>query len=91
MKKLITLFIALLMVLAMTGCTESVVENVDDKQEQQEQTSMFVKIESASTWIVVYHKETKVMYTVSNGYSSYGEFTVLVDADGKPLLYEENN
>lgn len=84
MKKIIILFITLLMLLTMAGCTT--VETVDDDNKN---TSMFKQIESAGTWIVVYHKETKVMYAVSNGSYSYGEFTVLVDADGEPLLYEE--
>ena len=47
----------------------------------------FTKIESSSVnylFDVVYDNETKVMYTVS----SEGEFTVLLNADGTPLLYE---
>lgn len=34
---------------------------------------------------IVYDKETKVEYVVG----SYGKMSVLVDADGKPLLYQE--
>jgi hypothetical protein len=87
MKKLIRLFIALIITLTMVGCTK--VETVDGKK-----TSMFEQIESAGSWIVVYHKETKVMYAVSNGDTNRGTFTVLLDSDGNPLLYidtiEEN-
>ena len=35
----------------------------------------------------VYDKETKVEYVVG----SYGRMCVLVDADGKPLIYQENS
>lgn len=35
---------------------------------------------------IVYDKETKVMYVVSRT----GTFTVMVDENGKPLLYKEN-
>lgn len=35
---------------------------------------------------IVYHKDTKVMYTVSR----HGVLTVLVDADGQPLIYNKN-
>lgn len=38
--------------------------------------------------LVLYDKETKVMYLfVKNGYG--GGLTVLVNADGTPMLYEE--
>lgn len=36
---------------------------------------------------IYYDKETKVMYLISSIYKG-GGITVLVDADGKPLLYE---
>lgn len=34
---------------------------------------------------IIYDKETKVEYVVG----SFGKMTVLVDEDGKPLLYQE--
>lgn len=34
-------------------------------------------------------EEAKVMYAVSYGTSNCGTFTLLVDADGKPMLWEE--
>lgn len=49
---------------------------------------MFVKVEEGYCWYVVYHKETKVMYVVSDGSSNRGDFTVLVDEDGQPMLWE---
>ena len=36
---------------------------------------------------IYYDKETKVMYLISDIYKG-GGITVLVDRDGKPLLYE---
>lgn len=65
--------------------TVETVEGADDEDD----TSMFVIVESASSWHVVYHKDTKVMYAVSAGGYNSGTFTLLVDADGKPMLYEE--
>lgn len=51
--------------------------------------SMFEKIETNNVYCIVYHKDTKVMYAVSNnGYNS-GEFTQLVDESGKPLCWDE--
>lgn len=31
---------------------------------------------------------TKVMYAISDGAHNYGNFTLLVNADGTPMLYE---
>lgn len=42
---------------------------------------------SSTTYEVYYDNETKVMYLVVDVYRG-GGITVLVDADGKPLLYE---
>lgn len=37
---------------------------------------------------IYYDKKTKVMYAVSNSQYNRGNVVLLVDADGKPLLYE---
>lgn len=50
-----------------------------------EESSTFIMTEETLYYRVLYHRETKVMYVA--GKSSF-TFTVLVDADGKPLLYE---
>ena len=47
-----------------------------------------VQVEAAGNYCIVYDKYTKVMYAVSNGGYNSGNFTLLVTADGKPLLYE---
>lgn len=50
--------------------------------------SMFVVVETTSWWMIVYHKYTKVMYAVSCSCETRGTFTLLVDADGNPLLWD---
>ena len=82
-KKLITILIVGM--LSLTACAK--VESINDNK--QDETSMFVEIESTSMWKVVYHKETKVMYTVSYGSYNGGNFTLLVNADGSPMLWRE--
>lgn len=79
MKKIIALMIVVLLV-ALTGCSE-VEKKTSDKSE-------FVVVESANTWYVVYHKKTKVMYAVSKGTYNYENFTLLVNADGTPMIWE---
>lgn len=49
---------------------------------------MFITVENGDLYKIVYHKITKVMYAVSYGYYNRGSFTLLVDADGKPMLWE---
>lgn len=50
--------------------------------------SMFVLVEETISWRVVYHKKTKVMYAVSMGPYNTGNFTLLVDENGMPLLWQ---
>ena len=74
----------------LTGCGERT-DSQEDSQDSQE-TNMFVIIQKSNPthlYDIVYHKDTKVMYAVSNGYYNSGTFTVLVNPDGTPLLYEE--
>lgn len=72
-----------LVLLVFASCTATV-----EKNEKQQEISMFVSIEKAVYWEVVYHKETKVMYTVSRGMYNSGDFTLLVNPDGTPMIYK---
>lgn len=80
MKKMGLVLFTVLMIVALSACALNQTENlvVDG------QPSMFVKVEDGPSWNVYYHSETKVMYVASNR----GNFTVLVNADGTPMLYE---
>ena len=51
---------------------------------------MFITVESGLDYKVVYHRDTKVMYAVSEGSSNIGTFTLLVNPDGSPMLYKES-
>ena len=82
MKKYV--FIALLCgMLFASGCQKT------ERVEPESDTSMFVVIEETMSWKVVYHRETKVMYAVSCGGNNGGDFTLLVDRFGKPMIYNE--
>ena len=85
-RKIIAL--VLLVCLLLPGCSsdthaETAYEKIDIE------TSMFVTVEKYNMWKVVYHKDTKVMYAVSDGSYNHGTFTLLVNADGSPMLWEE--
>lgn len=81
MKKIIAI---LCVCLLLTGCDEvdGVVNGVTN--------SMFVTVETGWSYKVVYHKDTKVMYAISDSSSNMGNFTLLVNADGSPMLYKES-
>lgn len=58
--------------------------------------NMFVTVQHSSSILpswpyeVVYHRDTKVMYVVSRGNYNAGNFTLLVNPDGSPMLYKES-
>ena len=79
---LATILIGLL-VAAFIMCNDSNVATIE--QERVNETSMFVVVETTSDWEVVYHKQTKVMYVFLWAKSS---FTVLLNADGTPMLWK---
>lgn len=81
MKRAITTIIALAALVS--GCATVETTHATDN------TSMFVKLEQADSWEVVYHRDTKVMYVVSDGSYNHGTFTMLVNHDGTPMLWEE--
>lgn len=48
----------------------------------------FITLSYETNYFIVYDKETMVQYVVSNGNYNRGTFVMLVDKDGKPLIYE---
>ena len=84
MKKSILIF-ALLLCLLLCSCGATVTNESDNTSDN---TSMFVRVEATYEWWIVYHKDTKVMYAVSIGQYNNGNFTLLVNADGTPMVYE---
>lgn len=76
------LLVMILFVFLLTGCGE-----ITESQEK----NMFVTIQEYGyerPYDVVYHRNTKVMYVVSHDSYNKGNFTVLVNPDGSPMLYE---
>ena len=67
--------------LAISACKSNKPQTMDFED------SRFVMIETTALYNVCYDKETNVMYTLSKGYYTNGVFTVMVDANGKPLKY----
>ena len=84
MRKLFAFLIMLSLCVTLCSCGDNVKVSDEDKNDN---VSMFVRIEQTDHWQVVYHRETKVMYVVSNDDYIQGIFTVLVDENGDPMIY----
>lgn len=86
MKKLIATMLAIaLCMCAFAGCSYPTVEL---EEKEAEVSSMFVRLENTGLWQIVYHKETKVMYAVSKGGYNGGNFTLMVNPDGTPQIWD---
>ena len=83
MKRLIAIVLMTVMMLSLSGCrTKRTSETVKGE------TSRMVVVEETGAYYIVYDKYTKVMYAISASGYNYGNFALLVDANGNPLLYE---
>ena len=92
MKKFVILLVAVLASLfVLSSCVAAPVAEVQKEgvDTDENPSSMFVIVEKADNWDIVYHKDTKVMYAVSDGGYNCGNFTVLLDEYGYPMLYGE--
>lgn len=85
LKKASCLFLCIILTISMCGCGQPISREV----EQEETPSMFIVVETTGIWYVVYHRDTKVMYSVSYGGYNCGNFTLLVNPDGSPMLWGE--
>ena len=84
MKKLTAIVLITLTMLSMTACATKRASEV-----VKGEVSRMVEVEETGAYLIVYDKYTRVMYAISNSGYNYGNFTLLVDASGKPLLYNE--
>lgn len=83
-KRTICALLCVIFAFFLIGCGTEM-KRVDEKQ-----PSMFVVIErnSLDSYRIVYHRDTKVMYAISCGGYNAGNFTVLLNPDGSPMLWE---
>ena len=89
-KKIRLILILVLILVFLAACSRATTKEekrVDDIEKPT--SSMFVLIEQNDYCNVVYHRDTNVMYAISNGAYNHGTFTLLVDVDGNPLLYKK--
>lgn len=88
-KRIICALLCVIFAFFLIGCGTPI-ERVDEKT--QKPVSMFIIVEGSSldSYRIVYHRDTKVMYAISCGTYNSGNFTLLVNPDGSPMLWEGN-
>lgn len=85
MKEKIVLFLILIaLIIFASGCEAGV-----DMAADPHDNDYFCVIYDAGQYVIMYNKQTNVMYTMSQSTKSTGVLTVLLNADGTPMLYEE--
>lgn len=84
-KKTIVILAAVFLTFILTGCP---METTNKAAASSIHRMVIVEV-TGEGYDIVYDKKTKVMYAVSQGYYNMGNFTLLVNSDGTPLLYEE--
>ena len=74
-------------ILMFTGCasTRAEAKEVDDVDDG----NTFILVDADYYCWIVYHKDTKVMYAVSRSPNNIGTYTLLVNADGTPMIWKE--
>ena len=93
MRKLqLILTICIIMAVFFAACNGSKAEpanaaSVIDTREDY--NDVFEQVGYGEDYIIVYHKQTKVMYVVSDVAYNRGNFTLLVNPDGTPMIYKE--
>jgi PBP1b-binding outer membrane lipoprotein LpoB len=80
MKKVIAILLTLLMLVGCVKTTKAESESGKGKR--------FATIETGQTYTIVVDRKTWVMYAVSDGSYNHGTFTLLVDKDGSPLIWD---
>lgn len=88
-KKLLVIMLTVGVCLGIVGCSpDHSAEGLYSGSKEKTALSMFVAIEyNDLNGVICYQKDTKVMYWVSRGTSSYGYLTMLVNPDGSPMVY----
>lgn len=84
----LAVFLVIISIVVMfAGCTSTraEVKEVDDVDDG----NTFIFVDADYYCWIVYHKDTKVMYAVSRSGYNAGTYTVLVNADGTPMIWEE--
>ena len=82
MKKFVAILLLMLMLL-LAGCSETI-----EASAERQNGARFTKVDAGNWCEIVVDNETGVMYVVSDCLYNTGTYTLLVDAEGHPLIWE---
>lgn len=92
MRKLqFTLTLCIIMAVLFAACNGSKAEPANAASvidTRGSYNNVFERVGYGNSYDIVYHKQTKVMYVVSEGEYNRGSFTLLVNSDGTPMIYK---
>lgn len=88
MKTAIRFLEIIMLIFILTGCDSADSETFVYQETIESNYFKTVSIEKFG--VIVYDTRTGVEYWLSSGFNNYGSLTLLVDKDGKPLIYTES-
>lgn len=91
MKRIALIVALVLLAVALAGCADKAKSPAEIAEQESNANKMFIIVAELPNVCgeIVYDKQTRVMYWVSNGSYNYGTLTMLVNADGTPRLWED--
>lgn len=91
MKKIVVILVlCIIIVFCLVGCKSLEIEKDEEEVMHVDLETLFVVIKLHNGLVageILVHKETKVMY-LGRAYGNGGGLTVMLDENGKPLLWE---
>lgn len=87
MKKIL-LICVILLALLLCSCGSQMLTEEQVSKDNTSNLSMFIQVEDGDIYKIVYHRDSKVMYAISNAQYNRGTFTVMLNADGTPMLWK---
>lgn len=93
MKKIISCIIIIMLSFTLCSCDDIVSVSKNAYKEVEQETTVdsalsFKTLATYGTYKIVYNEKTKVMYSISYGNYNFSAMTLLVNADGTPMLWE---
>ena len=87
MKRICAVILAFALAVILSACASGKVTE-SEIVEQKANNKMFMDLSDEGYGTILVCKETFVLYWMSTGGNNYGALTLLVDADGKPMIWK---
>ena len=87
-KKILAIILGAMLSVSLVGCggNSSAPESIDNQEYVLTGGRLFIRIEYDDGYLLI-DRDTRVQY-FTYGFSDHRSMSVLIDAEGKPILYE---